>query len=568
MVKKIFHCGMMLLAMALATSCSNDKMSKLLDRVPLNSETVLVVDIATFTQSAGGDIKGGQINLPSSIENELPGKVAKELEDFNEDLKEAGIDPEAVCFVSNRKFLEYHNLFIFKIDDKKKLESFLDDRRYREGLDDDDLTIYVCKEETGWSGSYKSYMAVKDSYAYYMPDVYSYDDMSFNAERSIEKFIEAAAEEPMGSSAAAKYVAKGNAAGIIFHVTKNLREDMPSELKKYVEGFYCVKLDLGDNDLTMTGKLFNEEGKEKKWEDFGNFMDMNATIDKEALTYLGNNENVVAAVSMKDVKWNKYLDKMDEMLRLSRSERAAMDVAGGYLQKLDGTLAVGVGIKGGIEALADLNMGYKPMEAMSFTLVAQTKDNKAKGVINELKTMLDSYNIPYESKGSGFSLKLEEGFNLFVEAKGNYVIIANHKISQGVNEAVKAINMSDYFAAGAVVFTKDNRLMSDLGIENNMKATYTVDSKLCELTIKAEIEGGKAKGFVAKMLNIVIEVASKKKAIERKYEKRLDEIRAERYSSYGYGYYDGYATEEAAEAVEDNYSWGDSVATATDYVDW
>lgn len=560
MIKRIVKLTLMVAAMALATSCSNSKMEKLLDLVPANSEAVMLCDVETLVKSADGSIKDCRIKLPSSIENDIPSFMSRDIDKFNEMTHEAGINPEAICMVVNGKYMDYRELYIVKLDDKKKLTAYLEDNSFREKDEEDGITLYVKKEENSWGSSENTYVAIKDSYIYYLPYVYAYEDMDFNPERSIKKFIEAAGEESIGKTKAAKYVAGGSVGGFIAHVDKkilNQAGSVPSEVKKLVDGYFCMRANLDGNALTLTAKMFDEDGKEKNFDDFGNLMNMDAKIDKEALTYLGKNENMVMALSLKDVKWNKIIDRIADEGYLSRREVAMMDEVKKYLQKLDGTVAVGFGLTNGINSITDLDKGYKPMEAMSFTMVAQCKEKQPKAIVEEVKTMLTNVNLPFKSTSAGINVTMDD-MSFYMEAKGNYLVVSNRKISQGVNEAVKAINFSDYITAGAIVLSKNNKLMSDLGIDNDVVATYTADPKKCELNFKAEIEGGKAKGFVGKLFEMIITISSNHKAIEKKVQNRVEKIDSERYGIYyndSYGYED-YAVAEA----EPDYVWEDSVA--------
>lgn len=562
MIKKIIKLGMMVVAMALATSCSNGKMGEMLDLVPVNSEVAIVGDVETVLKSAGGEFKDGEIKLPSNIENELPSSMSRELDNLNEMIHDAGINPEVACMAHNQKFIDYRNIFIFKVKNEDKLLSYLDDKRFREQDEDDGLTIYVKKEDSGWS-SRNTYVGLKGSYIYVMPDVFMFSGSEFEPERAMKKFVEAAKEESLGNTKAAKYVAEANAAGIVIHFSKEMRREMrrdiPSDMMNLFEGYICMRADLKDENLSITYKMFSEDGNERSMEDFAKLMNTEAKINPEALTYLSKDENQVMAVSLKDVKWNKYLDQISEAAEFSRSDKAIMDVISGYLKKVDGTVAVGYGMKGGVDGFIDIENGYKPFETMSFTLVAETKDNKAKGVVNDLKTMMDSYGFPYEATSTGFTIDIDNNSKLYGEAKGNYVIFANHKIKQEGSPAVKAINFSDYIAAGSFVFTKNSKLMTDLGINNDIIATFSTDAKSCEATFNIEIRGGKAKGFVGKLLGIIIDVVANEKKIQEKSNKRYEQIMKER-NSY---YHEEYATDSVAYV---DYAAADYYAT--DSVAW
>lgn len=561
MMKKILQWGMMVVALALATSCSNRKVSDLLDRVPANTEYTLVGDVETILESAGGEIKDGELKLPSSIENELPSYMSNELDDLNELIKEAGVNPDAACMAISFK-LQMRPVFIVKIDDEKKFLSYLDDNRFRERGEEDGLTMYVMKDEGDWY-TMGSFVGVKDSYAYILSNVYMHEDMEFNPERALTKFVAAADEESMGSTAAGKYIAETNAGGFIFHMTSDFSKQMReygTKIPSIANGYSCLRANVEEDNLTFNFKMFDEDGKERKAEDYGTMANLDGRIEKEALTYLGKDENMVMAVSLKDVKWNKVISQIEENVGLSRNDEAMLDIVKGYLQKIDGTVAVGFGIKGGLDGIVDIDYGHKPFEAMSFTVVLQTKENKSKGIVKDLKEMMDNYGMPYESTASGFTVQLDKESKIFVEAKGNYVIFANHKISQSVNDAVKSFDFSEYMAAGAIVFNKDNKMMRDLGIENDVILSLTSDAETCEVTAKVEIKGGKGKGFVAKAFGIILDVISNQKAIDRKYNARRDEIRGNSYDDY----YGEYAVEETY-VVEPDYYGTDSVVAVEEW---
>ena len=544
----------LVVAALLAVSCSeNVKMKKLLEQVPVDADIVLVGNVKTVIESAGGSIENSKIKLPSNLMDALPASTMSAIDEANDFLKGSGIDAEACALVFDYK--EKQPVIVFAISDRKQFIDAIEDDGFKE-KDSEGNTVFYAKKvyESSYNPDYDdySYIAVNDSYAYWIESVWVGSD--FKPVRYLRKMIEDARENSFASTNYADYIIGGNAGGLFVSWPKDLKRELrrsgvPSDLLSIYDGVLCMRGNLSANTCTVEAKLFDEDGKEMGAELAGKFMDTSATINGKALSMLGKDESMVYAMSMKNFDWDQYADFISDASRLSRSDRAQMNAIFSYLEKIDGTVAMGFGLTDGLESIENMSQERDVMSQYSTTTVIETKEGKTRQLMEDMKGFLEQAGIPFNESGSGFSVSLrDKGMSgeWYFKAIDNFLVVANHPIKDNNNNAlIKDTDLTGYLFAFCMGQNKNDKLMRDLEIDNSVKLTMGCKPKTLETTMTLEIDGDGNSGIIAKVIKIALGIAANAEELERRFERNFD-------SEY---YYD----EEVEEVVVEE-EYADSVA--------
>lgn len=511
--------ALIMLFVLFLTSCSSrdSKMANLLDRVPADVDIVAVGNLKTILESAGGSIENSKITLPAYILDEFSSSDTNTLDEFNSFLKDSGIDPDACAIVGNYK--DAQPVFVFSLTDKKKFTTAIEKEGFSEKSDNDGTVMYTKKVYESESGEYDdfSYIAINGTYAYWIERVWV--GSNFKAERAIDHLITDASSAPYSKTSFAKYITSGNAAGASFKIPRELRQELEksgisSSMADFYKGVVCMKGNLTNDDMTITFKWFDEDGKEKDFKAFGNMMDFKAKINPETLAYLGEDEALVCATSFKDFDWDNYLKLMSESVNIPAAGRAALYVVKSYLEKIDGTIAFGIGLTNGMESVFDLTMKRNPLSQIAYTLVIDTKKDAAQGLLNDVKGMMEATGMSFEKNAKGFTWEIPgTGMTIFAQAEGNRIIVSSHKIRKSNdNVPAKSFDFDDYMAAAALSMNKDSKILRDLNIKNDIQLSIATDAEEMESTLKLEVKGGDSEGVIAKTAKILIGIAKQQQS--------------------------------------------------------
>lgn len=529
MKKLLYHLGLCLSVILLATGCGSNNLAELLEHVPADADFVITGDIKTILESAGGKAEGSEVKMPDYIGTMQSDRDAREMEKDLQWLKNSGIDVTSGAVV----FLKYQDrapFIVFAITDKDKLKKALEVEGFNENDKVDDVDIYVKKDE-GEYGSYtrNSYVAFDGGYGYWIPDVWSDDDKGM---KMIKQYLLSLSNNTMASTDIADYVSEGNVAGMIAKLPSELRREMakagvPEEMANLYSGYVCINSKLDGDEAEARLKLFDENGKAKTTEDWNKMMDIKAKIDPEALAYMSPEESLIYAVSMKNINWDKYMDQFDSSGRLSRQDKSFLTIVKSYLEKFDGTVAIGVGLKNGKASIEAIDRGEKVLDHLPVTIVAQTKEGKAASLIKDIKSLLGNQNeLFYTSTSNGLRLTLpQEAGTLWLEAKDNMLILSTLPVKKGSNPVAEHVNFQDYIFAAALHLGKDNALMRDFDIKNDLTATLAFDAEEGELVLKVKMTGEGETGLIERFVRSVI-------GMGKKYEQMREERRQQYYEDY------------------------------------
>ena len=529
MKKLLYHLGLCLSVILLATGCGSNNLAELLEHVPADADFVITGDIKTILESAGGKAEGSEVKMPDYIGTMQSDRDAREMEKDLQWLKNSGIDVTSGAVV----FLKYQDrapFIVFAITDKDKLKKALEVEGFNENDKVDDVDIYVKKDE-GEYGSYtrNSYVAIDGGYGYWIPDVWSDDDKGM---KMIKQYLLSLSNNTMASTDIADYVSEGNVAGMIAKLPSELRREMakagvPEEMANLYSGYVCINSKLDGDEAEARLKLFDENGKAKTTEDWNKMMDIKAKIDPEALAYMSPEESLIYAVSMKNINWDKYMDQFDSSGRLSRQDKSFLTIVKSYLEKFDGTVAIGVGLKNGKASIEAIDRGEKVLDHLPVTIVAQTKEGKAASLIKDIKSLLGNQNeLFYTSTSNGLRLTLpKEAGTLWLEAKDNMLILSTLPVKKGSNPVAEHVNFQDYIFAAALHLGKDNPLMRDFDVKSDLTATIAFDAEAGEAVLKLKMTGDGEAGLIERFLRSVI-------GMGKKYEQMREERRQQYYEDY------------------------------------
>lgn len=529
----------------LVTACSkNPRMSALLEKLPADADVVVVGDLKTVVESAGGSVDGSKVKLPSFITDEMKGRAERELDELLDKVEDSGVDASACAGVGN--FDDREPTYVFKIEDKEKFIQYIEDEDFDNDDEEDGVTYYL-KENGNSYSTYGSCIAIDGDVAYAVFDVWEGGD--FNPVKHVRKIIRNAKEESFGSTKFADYIDNGNAFGMAIKMPKELKRELKkaglsNDLANLYTGVLCVRGNLDSDNAELNFKMFESDGKEKDTSALDKYMKTDGYINAKALAYLGEKDVLVYALSVKDVDWDKYLD---DYVSNTGGDRASLAVVKSYLEKLDGTVALGIGLNDGVTSMAKIERGKEVMKELPLTLVAETKEGKAKSIMNDLKALLKKQGVTFKST-SNYGLKIEMPDNngsVNIASRGDLLIFSNHDIKESNgNPTVKAGGFDKANAVLALVLKKDNKLAKDLGLRRDIQAIFSCDVKGMEGTLKLSMDGDKSVGIIGKMAKEVLEVVNNANKIAEKYD-AVSRI----YSDY-YGYYDSY-----------DYGYADTVAS-------
>lgn len=489
------------------TACSDasKKMSDLLEHVPSDAEGVFVANVRTIVESSGGTIEESRLRLPSYLED-MMGRSDTEFISFIED---SGVDMDAIALFGD--FDESYSVILFSLQDKDKFIDAIEDEKFREKDVDDGVSYYV-KEDDRSYGTYYDYIAIIGDYAYYIENVWGESD--FNAKRKLRRSIEAADKESFAETGFYGFVTQGNLAGGYLKIPGEAKREfrragLGSEIEDLLDGVVCMNSNITDNALNVRFKLLDANGDEMDTSEIYKHFDSNAKINPAALAYLGNNDILVYGISMKDYDWDYYFDQFGNAAGMSRSDMAVMAIVKSYLEKFDGTLVIGAGLANGKESIYKLGLDNEKdvMGEISFTMVMETKSGKAKGIINDIRALLDSQGLYYENDRDGLALKFPDwNASIYVKADNDMVIVSNSDIdARDGNATVDNIKFENYFAAAGLVLSKQDKLAEDFNLDEGLKTLLTYDLTTLEASLDFIVEGDGSKGLIETIADAIID---------------------------------------------------------------
>lgn len=509
-----FFCRLLcvIVAMVVTLSCSNDgKTGGILEQVPADADLVVVGNVKAIVESAGGSLENSEIKLPQDLIDIMPEGTSLSLRDVNKFLKSSHVDLEACAVFGS--YADNQSVVVLALNDKDLFVEAIKSRAYKKIKADGDMDVYAKYVVDGYD-----YVALNGSYAYLLKDAKATKE--FSPTKYLQQVSEGAAKKSFAETSYGKYIAGGNAIGIAASGNADIKQmlqgaGIPSAALSMFDGMICMRGDLSSNKCAVEIKMFDGEGNELKADKVMPFMDNSSTISKKAIAILDEKESVAYAFSLKNVDWNQYIDMVAQASGLSRADRAQLNLVLPYLENIDGTVAIGFGLANGLESVSGMYMGDDLLSQFSATIVLETKEGKAKRLIEDIKGMLEGMSVPFDESGSGISVNLAGlgmAGTLYAQSIDDVLVVANHPINKenknifvGDNEFTK----SRFAAYGKLA--KGDKLASDLKIDNDVTIACYSKPEIMGASMMLEIDGdaeGKA-GIIQKLVKLVAKAGGK-----------------------------------------------------------
>ena len=520
-MKKIKQLLCLVVAVLLSVSCSDSsKMKNLLENIPDNTDLVFVGNVKTVLESAGGKVEGSKISLPAYVTSEMKKSDTEEFDQLNQFLKDAGVDIEACAVMySFRKDIP---VIVLALDDSDKFVAALKKKEFEKDSEKGDAVFYVLPAKDSYDSP--KYAAVNGSYAYVILKGYIRPDV--NAIAYLQRVIEDAAEANYADTPYGDYILGANGGGLAFKLPAEMKAEMRekgalnADANVLLNAVYCMRGELTNNKGTLECKVFPEEGEEFDAEKLAKMLDIKSAINAKALKLLGSQENVVMAMSLKNVNWDELSNVIATTSRLSRSETAQMNALFSYLEKIDGTVAYGFGVTNGIESFVKMDKGQDVLKQCSATIVVETKEGKAKQLIEDMKGMMEQLRMPFNEDATGFTIDLASmGGTVNVKNIDNFIVVANHEIKESNdNPLVKRADFSGCLAAFYVGLNSNDKLAKDLDVKDNAVLGICCKPKDGKAYMSLEIDGSSDTGLIEKVVRTILNSQKKlKQSVQESY---------------------------------------------------
>ncbi|MDE6556582.1 MAG: hypothetical protein K2K55_06415 [Duncaniella sp.] len=228
--------------------------------------------------------------------------------------------------------------------------------------------------------------------------------------------------------------------------------------------------------------------------------DTNAIISEKALALLGPNVNIVGAVALKNVEWEKVFKSLGSSSAVSFKDKATIAMIRPFLEQTDGTLAVGVGTTL-MPGQSLTSLAFDPSALVVSVVVEMKKDEPSK-LLQRLKGFASMVGLTASDTAEGFSVTLpDEGITVNARATETALLISTMEINAGgnVSPTMSAINFGGYIAAFGAVIDADSPLqqMFDKGPRQDL--TFTLGADMPSSTVSFEIVCGKEGDWVKNM---------------------------------------------------------------------
>lgn len=460
-------------------SCSKESVSlkAMLERIPADADVACVINVKEWVESAGGSCDGNRIELPAYLAEDF-GEAAEQLQRSFGIFDDSGLNLDLAGVSIDHQNGE--STFIFKISDEDKFDSF--------------VTRNGCEEM----------VLIKDGYAYIRASEKSSKDGNYR-ERAGE-LVEKAKKNPASKTDAGKYAVDGDGAfctiinipGGIGVSSFSSLPSLPSLpfMPRLFDGCIAVKGTLGKEKVELRSAWFDKDGKRLDADEVTPWSDASATLSSESLSYLSADEALVFAMELKNVDWNAVTKVFEKALSLAPMQRIVLNMVKTYLEKIDGTVAIGIGFDGNVADFESLLQGDYRLEWFPVTLVVQTAPGKAKGFVGDIAALIAAAGFSTDAIKDSFTVSLPEGMGwLYGSAEDNNVVFSTRPIKRhGDNPAVKAADMSSRAGAVAFALYGHSPISEFFGVKENLLVSAASDAKNAEGVIEIEVTGDGARG--------------------------------------------------------------------------
>ncbi len=526
MRKQLLNLGIVFVMMLVLAACSgSSNQTDLLEKIPANADFAAVGNAKHLIESAGGTVEDSKITLPSLITDLMSNGDKTEMDETLDMIEKSGVNIEAGGIVVNN-LEKGRPIFILGINDVDKFTKYIKEEYFNVEEEADGVTYYLKKKASEYNEEYTrvQYIAIDGSYAYVSDEVSS--KRKNELKEIIQNIIADAKKESLADTNFGSYISSGNSGGLYINIPEELIEGMeqtyrkmglPTDFVEMLNGVICLKGNLTGNTATVGMKFFNEDGSDKSVEFFSKYMNVNAKVSSKALSYISKDESLVYAVAAEDINWDEYMDMMGDAAQFDSQTRSAMTLAKTYMEKFNGTLAIGVGMPHGLKSISLLNDEENILKEISMTIAYETKDGEAEKLLKDAKSMLDGMKISYTETPDGITVSVPEGMGtVYAKADDNIIVIANHEISDSNdNLAVSKINLTDYSGGIAFAIDKEHQMIKDLGLSNTIATGITFNAATMEGEMTLSVDGEGSDGLIANIIKACMKVAENEESIMR-----------------------------------------------------
>ena len=264
---------------------------------------------------------------------------------------------------------------------------------------------------------------------------------------------------------------------------------VPSEMLTVLEGAVVFDGTAEGPALEARMWLVSPEGEKRTFGSYLPFsLDTSARISKDALAYMGPNISLVAASALKDVNWEEFTNMLNNSKSLSFQQRAMLLMMRPYLEKIDGTVAVGLGVS--LTKGQNLtSIAFDPSNLMG-TVAIETVSGQAAALSSQIKELIKMAGLATIDTKNGFSCSLPGvDVALSVETRGRLILLSTRPLVSGGNQspALSVIPFADYISAVALSLPAESPLFDMLpsGAERqDVSLGLGLDAKKSELTVK------------------------------------------------------------------------------------
>ncbi len=520
----ITNCIMMLMLIIGVTSCSDGSdYGKILRHLPEDSDIVVVFNAEALISSSGGTVEKGTVKFSEEFRRLF---VKDDIENYERTMKflsTAGIDLTQMAIIYSYDHVV--PTLVFNVEDINTFKPALEEYGFVETDSRDDITILskrVFESPEGRNFDRFDYIALNEKCVYWKYNVCI--SQSAKPLRVLTDIIEGAHKSSFSNSPYAKYL-KGNAGAMSFSLPTSLRDNLrkanlpTAEIEPLLSARICMSCNIDNDDLDLVAQSYDEKGKQLKVSDYVKYIDPDAAISTRPLAYLERNENLIYAFTLECIDWNEYFSRLNNTGMMTPSQKLAATIAKSYLEQIDGTVAVGMSLTDGFNSLTRINSGDNLLKELNITVVAETA--KAKSVVEDLKSLMNTGNIEYTDNGDGFTFTVPESHTeLTAKAVDNILILSNCQIDKVLNPVVKNFDFDDYNTTAILSLPHTDTLMKDLYIDNDVELSFSSDFDESKVVFNLSVSGDSNEGILAKLISMALSIESQEKSLNERYNGR------------------------------------------------
>lgn len=468
-----------LVALGIASCSKEESDTAILERMAADADYAMVVNIKALVSSAGGNLDKNSIEMPEYFFDATGVDSARFVEAAG-NMAACGIDIEKIGIWGYENKSTY---WVARITDRRSALKYCAEKFTSKGSADD----YDFYFDSSDDATFK-YIALGQHY------IYLYTTLDSNGHMA--KYLDDSATAPLSERAYAKYIADANCAGMIIAVN-GVADGLNNS-------FFCSRIDIEGQRLYGKAALLSVNGTPlnvKELSGLGGLSGLTSSTPK----YVGADENIVLALSLKDIDWHSIIMKFYGDDDLDFMKAIQLRMLAEYLSKIDGTVVVAAGYDGTFEDFLKIYNGQSAsISNIPLVIAAEIEPGKAKGILGDLESALSAYlNLSTNPLGNdGFTAKLPNGVGvIYARANENTIIVSTHPIDN--TDVASIVQPLEGHSAGlSINIMRSLPILSDFDAPGDISAWLVFDSDTSEAEFSVEVTGVDA-GVVEGLLRYV-----------------------------------------------------------------